>query len=258
MGAVRMVDVPRPRHGLSVVGSVAVHLLVAYALLGAPKKSDDDLDAVSFTVEHHRPPPPAEPEPPPPEPPPPEPEPVRPRMRVAEPAAPEPPPEAPPPEAPPAPPVFDMSNLATGTDGSWGIQTTEGNTLFGPVRRQAVSKNTAPVRPPGVPGGTGTGPATSAPRITRRPEVEFEATASYPEEARREQVSGVVVLVVQVLASGRVGTVRIKPGTDPGYGLGRAAVEAMRRFRFSPALDQDGRPVGYTIESYRFRFELPD
>lgn len=249
---VARVQLGRPRHGLGVVGSVVVHAAIAAALFLAPVSRGDGLGAVSFTVEHRRPPPPE------PEPPPPEPEPVRPRVVRHEAPAPEPPPETPPPEAPPAPPVFDMSNIATGDGGSWGIQTTEGNTRFGPVRREPVSRDTAPVRAPGVPGGTGTGPATSAPRITKRPTVDFEATATYPEEARRARVDGVVVLVVQVLATGRVGTVRIRPGTDPGHGLGRAAIEAMRRFRFSPALDQDGRPVGYTIENYRFRFELPD
>jgi len=249
-------DLGRPRHGLGVVGSVLLHAGVAFALLNAPEPSDDDLDAVEMSVERTRRPPPPEPEEEEP-PPPPEPEPERPRIRAKVAPAPEPPPETPPPELPQAPPTFDLSGIATGEGGSWSMATTEGNTLFAPVRAKAVSRNTAPRREEGVRGGTGTGPATAVPpRISRMPAVEFEARAEYPEQARREGVGGVVMLEVEVLVSGRVGRVRVR--TDPGHGLGRAALDAMRRFRFAPALDQDGDAVGYTIRNYRFRFEPPD
>ena len=62
-------------------------------------------------------------------------------------------------------------------------------------------------------------------------------------------------LLVEVRASGRVRNVRIL--TEPGGGLGAAAVAFVRRLRFRPALDQQGRPVDARI-TYTVRFLLDD
>jgi len=44
-----------------------------------------------------------------------------------------------------------------------------------------------------------------------------------------------------------------------GYGFDETAVAAVRtRWRFTPALDDAGRPVPFVIESYHFYFRLDD
>lgn len=57
--------------------------------------------------------------------------------------------------------------------------------------------------------------------------------------------SGTVRLRVGIDETGRVKEVKVIKRA--GYGLDEAAVKAMWRFRFSPALGQDGKPVPFRI-----------
>jgi protein TonB len=97
-------------------------------------------------------------------------------------------------------------------------------------------------------------PATEGPRILDLPAPE------YPLESRRHGEAGLVVLEVEVLPSGRAGTVRARrsPGfalAGPGFRrLAAAAEAAVRRARFAPAMD-GGRPVRAVVV-VPFRFEL--
>jgi protein TonB len=62
----------------------------------------------------------------------------------------------------------------------------------------------------------------------------YQLTPPYPETARRQGVQGTTRLRFQVLATGRVGEVMV----DESAGhpdLDRAAVEAVRTWRFEPA-----------------------
>ena len=67
------------------------------------------------------------------------------------------------------------------------------------------------------------------------------------------QIEGTVKLAVTVGRDGRVIRVRVLKGL--GYGLDAAAVRALRRAKFQPAVGSDGRPMTYTIR-YRYTFRL--
>lgn len=75
----------------------------------------------------------------------------------------------------------------------------------------------------------------------------------YPAEARAQRIEGVVMLLVGVDAEGRVTNASIHQGSGHAV-LDRAALEAVRTWRFSPAT-QNGRPVAATVEiPIRFNF----
>ena len=207
---------------------------------------------IEIDIEEKLPPP--EVKPPPPEPPPPPPE--RPRLAMKRPAvaAPMPPPAPPPPsEAPPkasdTPPVFGvtMSSVVAG-DGP-GMAVPVGNTLMtkpgkAPVEAKAVS-------------GDGTKPFSPVAEmyIAKYPEPIFEVNSAdiYPDDAKRMGIEGVVSLKIGVDEQGNVVDVRIVDRA--GHGFDEAASKAMRRFKFKPAIANDGRPVPSRI-SYTFRFNL--
>ncbi len=75
----------------------------------------------------------------------------------------------------------------------------------------------------------------------------------YPPAAKRMQIEGTVRLSVTVGRRGQVLGVRVLKRL--GYGLDEAAVRAMKRARFKPAMGSNGKPMAYTIR-YRFRFRL--
>lgn len=75
----------------------------------------------------------------------------------------------------------------------------------------------------------------------------------YPSEARAQRIEGVVMLLVGVDAEGRVTSASVREGSGHAL-LDRAALEAVRTWRFSPAM-QNGRPVSATVEiPIRFNF----
>ena len=104
---------------------------------------------------------------------------------------------------------------------------------------------------PGSGGNTGggvfrVGGGVSAPKLLYQPEPEFS------EEARKAKYQGVVVLMIVVGADGRTKDVRI---TRPlGMGLDEKAVEAVKQYRFEPAM-KDGHPVS-VYASVEVRFNL--
>lgn len=97
---------------------------------------------------------------------------------------------------------------------------------------------------PGSGGGTGGGPYRPGAGITP-PELVHEVKPQYTDEARRRSIEGEVVLEVIVQANGSVGRVRVLQGL--GAGLDQRAVEAVRRWRFSPARRR-GSPVDVLVE----------
>ena len=97
---------------------------------------------------------------------------------------------------------------------------------------------------PGMGGGIGGGPyrpgsGIDPPRLVR------EVKADYTEEARQRGVSGEVLLEIVVRRDGLVGDTRVMKGL--GYGLNERAVEAVRQWRFSPAVRQ-GSAVDVVVE----------
>jgi TonB family protein len=97
---------------------------------------------------------------------------------------------------------------------------------------------------PGSGGGTGGGPYRPGSGI-EPPRLLREVKAEYTEAARRQSVTGEVILEIVVRHDGTVGDVKVLRGL--GAGLNERAVEAVRQWRFSPARRQ-GAPVDVIVE----------
>ncbi|QRO02971.1 energy transducer TonB [Archangium violaceum] len=95
-------------------------------------------------------------------------------------------------------------------------------------------------------GATG-GTALDVKQVSRRPEVLEQVTPHYPRRARSEGIEGVVLVRIIIGTDGRVETehtrvIRSVPELDA------AAISAVNRWRFSPALGRQGRPVRVVID----------
>lgn len=86
--------------------------------------------------------------------------------------------------------------------------------------------------PPGI--GSARGQKVTPPQVIYKVEPEFS------EEARKAKYQGVVVLVIEVDASGRVRNPRIL--RHLGLGLDQRALDAVSQWRFRPAL-RNGTPI---------------
>ncbi len=75
----------------------------------------------------------------------------------------------------------------------------------------------------------------TAPVLTRK------VAPAYPDEARQDKVTGVVVLQLLIDAEGKVREVEVLQNPDPR--LTKAAVEAVKQWEFEPAHDKDGKPL---------------
>ncbi|HET9157960.1 MAG TPA: energy transducer TonB [Myxococcaceae bacterium] len=240
--AVLIVPEPAPRTGLlwAFLGmSIAVHAAVLAWLTVTPVPTPEKKRVTELVlVEVQRPPPPPVATPPRPEPvqvtrPPPR----RMAFRRSEP----PPNDTPPPEAKtaePPPVVVGLTLRSTTTAGSFDAPV--GNTLAGKTPDKA------------------TNPASAAPlpvplyELDSQPTVIGDVRIPYPEDARSRGIEGTVVLSVLVDEAGKVRAVKVISG--PGAGLDQAAVKAVERIRFRPAM-RKGQPVTAQI-TYRYTFLL--
>ncbi|MEO5922582.1 MAG: energy transducer TonB [Bryobacteraceae bacterium] len=90
------------------------------------------------------------------------------------------------------------------------------------------------------PGSGISGLAATKEKLTRTPQIIFQVEPQYSEEARRAHVQGSVRLRIDVGLDGRPTNIRV---VQPmGMGLDESAIEAVKRWRFRPALIGD-RPV---------------
>jgi len=228
---------------LSILGHAAYVMSLDPSLRGA--ESQKPIELVMFEVEPPKPPPPPEPEP---EPEKPKPPPPKPQVKVAKPLpvpVEEPPPpteEAPKEEAKPPPIFIGMTMSSTSTSGTFAAPV--GNSAMGSMPKQApnpedVKAYKAPKYVP--PGGADSDPV-----------AQDEVKIPYPEEAKRAGVEGTVRLRITVDFEGHVTEVKILSG--PGYGLDEAAREALKRFKFKPAM-KAGEAVSTTI-TYNYTFLL--
>ena len=88
--------------------------------------------------------------------------------------------------------------------------------------------------------------------VDRPPSKKTDCQTAYPKEAEELGIEGKVILEIQVLASGKVGTVKVVKGL--GHGLDEAASKALKRCRFNPAI-MNGEPVTTRIR-YTYRWTL--
>jgi protein TonB len=159
------------------------------------------------------------------------------------PTPPPPPNDAPPPDQPAKPVlIVGISMSSTTSAGSFAVGV--GNTLYGKNEKQAADPNEVK--------------AYSAPKympihqVDTEPSVAKEEKVPYPDEARRAGVEGTVVLSITVDTEGNVVASKIISG--PGYGLNEAARDALKRFKFHPAV-KNGESVSTELK-YSYTFVL--
>lgn len=98
---------------------------------------------------------------------------------------------------------------------------------------------------PGEGGGTGGGAFRAGINGVGIPECIYCPPPLYSDDARKAKYMGSVVLQVTVTADGRA--VNISIVKDPGMGLGEKAVEAVRTWRFKPAVGPSGKIVAVIV-----------
>jgi protein TonB len=236
-----------------VLVSLTIHGAALFALSRMKERSPTDaqkpVELIMVEVQQPPPPPPKE-EPKPPEPPkvkPPKPPPVK--VAVAEKPPPPPPEQAPPPpnEPPPEPtkPVPLVVGISlSSTTSAGGFAAPVGNTAYGKVDRTA--KAPSEVKDYAAP------KYTPIYQVDSEPKVLSEVKIPYPEEARRAGIEGTVTLSITVDPEGKVVAAKVVAG--PGYGLNEAARDAIKRFRFKPAV-KGGEAVS-TEMKYAYTFLL--
>lgn len=72
------------------------------------------------------------------------------------------------------------------------------------------------------------------------PQLVYKVEPEFSEEARKAKYQGVVVLAIEVDASGNVRNIRVRQSL--GLGLDEKAVDAVSRWRFRPGV-VNGKPV---------------
>ena len=113
---------------------------------------------------------------------------------------------------------------------------------------------TAPAPGTVGPGGdTGTGVYKSIAQVSQLPHFINQVKAQYPEAGKRASIEGVVILQVDIDATGAVKKVDLIQGL--GYGCDESALAAVQQSTFTPAL-AGGEPVPVRFRiPYRFKFE---
>jgi|SRR5215813_409203 len=78
----------------------------------------------------------------------------------------------------------------------------------------------------------------------------------YADQARKDRVQGAVTVQAVITADGRAEHITVVKGL--GSGLDEKAVEVVRKWRFNPAHNSDGRPVAVSIPmEVTFRLDRP-
>jgi TonB family protein len=105
------------------------------------------------------------------------------------------------------------------------------------LRRTAGKTIPKPTPPPAQvvsgEGGQGTGAVRSIAEVSQLPRFKTQVKAVYPEGAKRAGIEGVVILQVDIDATGAVMDVQVVQGL--GSGCDEAAAEAMKQSTFTPA-----------------------
>lgn len=106
---------------------------------------------------------------------------------------------------------------------------------------------------PGSGGGTGGGAYRPGTGGVGYPSCVYCPTPEYSEDARKAKYQGTVVLQVVIEPDGHASNITVVKG--PGLGLEEKAVEAVKTWRFKPALGPNGTPVA-TITPIEVNFRL--
>lgn len=94
---------------------------------------------------------------------------------------------------------------------------------------------------PGEGGGTGGGAFRAGVNGVGMPSCIYCPDPQYSDEARKAKYQGVVVLMVVITLDGRATNIQVVK--SPGLGLDEKAIEAVRQWKFRPAVGPGGKPV---------------
>jgi protein TonB len=106
---------------------------------------------------------------------------------------------------------------------------------------------------PGEGGGTGGGAFRAGTNGVGIPVCLYCPTPQYSDEARKAKYQGTVVLQVTITTDGRAINISVVKG--PGLGLEEKAIEAVKGWKFKPAVGPGGKPVA-TIVPIEVTFRL--
>ena len=98
---------------------------------------------------------------------------------------------------------------------------------------------------PGSGGGTGGGAFRPGTGGVGYPSCAYCPDPKYSEDARKAKYQGTVVLQAVITADGRAIDIQVVKG--PGLGLEEKAVEAVKGWRFNPAMGPAGKPVPVSV-----------
>jgi protein TonB len=118
-------------------------------------------------------------------------------------------------------------------------------------RSHGVGDNDGPGAGPGKDGGYG-GDAFSVGGDVSAPTIVYRVEPEYSEEARKVRYQGTVLLAAIVKRDGTVDVTRVIRML--GFGLDQNAIQALKQWRFRPAM-KDGMPVDVTL-NIEVRFNL--
>ncbi|MFN2385134.1 MAG: TonB family protein [Thermoanaerobaculia bacterium] len=217
-----------PKKVISLPVSIALHVLVLGAVLGASIWFVEDVPEPPIPVTFY-----AAAPPPPPPPPPAAPKPAAPKPEVVKPIPVKPTEMTAPtiiPETVPVPLSAPEEDIPEGEGVEGGV---EGG-VPGGVPGGVLG---------GVPGGTGPGVGDEPLRVggeVKAPQLTNKVEPSYPEAARKARMEGVVILEAIITASGSVEDVRVLKSVNPL--LDSAAQRAVQQWRYRPAT-LNGRAV---------------
>lgn len=218
----------------AVGGSIGVHVLLALFLLSNPAAAQKASQWVEVALNEPKAPPPPPPEPKPAEPEPPKPKPVPKAVKFEDTTATPPPPDA---AAPPPEParrvvrqVQGLTSNSFAPGASTGLSVRAGNSTGVAAGKDSMSLNEA------------SGPFEARPytSVTKAPRLLSSSMMDVPDEARKANVKGIVKVLLDLDAKGKVTRVHITQSL--GYGLDEACAAAYRKSRWKPA-EQDGTPV---------------
>jgi protein TonB len=138
--------------------------------------------------------------------------------------------------------VVGISMSSTTTAGAFAAPV--GNTLYGKSPDKA--RKPADVKPYNAP--------NFAPiyQVDSEPQVIGEVKIPYPEDVRRAGIEGAVVMNIAIDANGEVVAAKVLHGPHPS--LNQAALNAIRRFKFKPAI-KNGEAVSTELK-YTYSFLL--
>jgi TonB family protein len=141
-------------------------------------------------------------------------------------------------------PLAAMMSASAGSGASGGMGTGEGG---------GIGSGSGGGLGPGFGGGTGGGAFRPGTGGVGYPSCLYCPEPQYSEDARKAKFQGIVVLQVIIQPDGHATNIQVVKGA--GLGLDEKAIEAVRTWRFKPAIGPNGTPVA-TITPIEVNFRL--